>query len=208
VEGSGRVKHRKDKTIVHLEGARTDLRDADTFSEESLGCVVAKGTENSRFDDLYLFIQVWLTGLDLYGGWSAILRGFTLVYIGDVDIFSPDTDRLEEFAEQFSCRSDEWDPLGILVISRRFPDEYDICIASTGAKDHLGAAIRQRAELTLLHLVVKVVQMGGLIASCGMSITFHDMSPLSVLQPNKGGSSGYFCIIKQLLDGVNGFVQA
>ena len=111
-------------------------------------------------DGLKLFDQKRLTGGNFVGLRVAILRRPTFDDIGDINLFPPELDRLDDLVQQLPGLADERLALKVFVPSRGFADEDQLGLRVSYAEDDLGPVGMQFATTTVSQFRTNGLQTG------------------------------------------------
>ena len=85
----------------------------------------------------------------LVGQRVAVLRRAALDDVKNVDVVASQADGLDDAGEKLAGRADERLALGVLIMSRRLADEYQVSRRVAGAEHHLPTTLVQAAGLAV-----------------------------------------------------------
>ncbi len=126
--------------------------------KESLRGAGAQSTNRPGRESLELTKEEWGAGLDLNRKRRPVVGRTALYHVSDVDLFSPETERLDHVIEEFARSANKGSPLPVLIKTRTFPHEDQSGSRRALAKDNLRAAGMQAATGALAEMLPDVEQ--------------------------------------------------
>src|SRR5882724_906515 len=122
---------------------------AQTLSgvEQRFGRGAAERHDHLGPDKRELAVKVRHAGCHLVRQRLAVLRRPTLHDIGDVYIFAPKSDSLDDLVQQLAGLAHEWSPHGVFGGARSFADEHQFRVGIAFARHRVGPAGAQRATM-------------------------------------------------------------
>src|SRR5439155_17297899 len=122
-----------------------DACDPELLAREELRREVAERRDELWLDELDLFEEMGLAGLDLIRHGVTVPGRPALDHVGDVDVLAGHADPAQELVEQLSRLADEREALLVLVEARRLADEHQVGLRVADPEDDLGPAFREPA---------------------------------------------------------------
>src|SRR5688500_4514287 len=114
-----------------------DSRDRRVGLEQALRRELAERDNNLRPDRVNLPEQERLALLHFVRLWIAVARRPALDDVGDVDVFAPQIDGLDDFRQELSGAADERLPLDVFIRAGRFADEHQVRVGISDTEHHL-----------------------------------------------------------------------